>query len=112
MPAKILQINFRLNTSTPEYQKLCQSVAQAFAGVRGLRWKIWLLNEGGKEAGGIYLFESDQALNDFVSGPLAAQVKSHPALSGFSAKAYDVMEDVTAITHGPIRAIAAAVGSA
>ena len=112
MPAKILQINFRLKTSTPEYQSLCQSVAQAFAGVGGLRWKIWLLNERGKEAGGIYLFENDRALNDFLSGPLAAQVKSHPALADFSAKVFDVMEEVTAITHGPVRAIAAAVGSA
>ena len=107
MSAKILQINFRLKASTPEYQTLCQSVAQAFASVPGLRWKIWILNDREKEAGGIYLFESQGALNDFLLGPLAAQVKSHPALSDFSAKAFDVMDEVTAITHGPVRAAAA-----
>ena len=109
MPAKILQIDFRLNATTPEYQNLCQSVAKAFAGVPGLRWKIWLLNEHRKEAGGIYLFESEEALSDFMFGPLAAQVESHPALSDFKAKAFDVMEEVTAITRGPIPAMAAAV---
>jgi len=108
MSAKILQINFRLKASTPEYQTLCQSVAQAFASVPGLRWKIWILNDREKEAGGIYLFESEGALNDFLSGPLAAQVKSHPALSDFSANAFDVMDEVTAITRGPVRAAAAA----
>ena len=108
MSAKILQINFRLKASTPEYQTLCQSVAQAFAAVPGLRWKIWILNDHEKEAGGVYLFENERALNDFLSGPLAAQVKSHPALSDFSAKVFDVMEDVTAVTHGPVRAAAAA----
>ena len=108
MSAKVLQINFRLKTSTSEYQSLCQSVAQAFAGVPNLRWKIWILNDREKEAGGIYLFENERALNDFLSGPLAAQVKSHPALSDFSAKVFDVMEDVTAVTRGPVRAAAAA----
>jgi len=34
-------------------------------------------------------------------------VKSHPALSDFSAKLFDVMEEVTAITRGPIPAKAA-----
>jgi hypothetical protein len=47
-------------------------------------------------------------LNDFLSGPLAAQVKSHPALSDFSAKVFDVMDEVTAVTHGPVGAAAAA----
>ena len=112
MPAKILQINFRLRTSTSEYQNLCQSVAQAFADVPGLRWKIWLLNDRGNEAGGIYLFESDQALTDFMFGPLAAQVESHPAVYDFSAKTFEVMEEVTAITRGPVSAMATAVGSA
>ena len=112
MPAKILQINFRLKTSTSEYQSLCESVAQAFADVPGLRWKIWLLNERGREAGGIYLFESELAMDDFLLGPLAAQVESHPALDGFSVKTFDVMEEVTAITRGPVSAMAAAVGLA
>jgi len=49
MAVKVLQINFRLKASTPDYQSLCQSVAQAFAGVPGLRWKIWLLNDHEKE---------------------------------------------------------------
>jgi hypothetical protein len=108
MPAKVLQINFRLKVSTPEYENLCRSVAQAFAGVPGLRWKIWLLNTREKEAGGIYLFESDQALNEFLFGPLASEVESHPAVYNFSSKTFDVMEDVTAVTRGPVQAIGVA----
>jgi hypothetical protein len=108
MPAKILQINFRLTVSTADYESLCRSMAHAFADVPGLRWKVWLLNERQKEAGGIYLFESEQALNSFLSSPLAAQVKSHPALHDLSAKPFDIQEDVTAITRGPIAAMAAA----
>jgi hypothetical protein len=104
----ILQINFRLNVSPAEYRELCKSLAPVFANVPGLTWKIWLLNEQEKEAGGIYLFNSSQALENFVNGPLAAQVRSHPGLRDFTAKQFDSMDEVTAMTHGPIAAAAMA----
>lgn len=104
MSPKLLQINFRLNAPTAEYQSLCQSIAQAFADVPGLSWKIWIVNDAEKEVGGIYLFEDERALGQFLSGPLAAQAKSNPMLSAFTAKTFDVMEDVTAITRGPVGA--------
>jgi hypothetical protein len=102
MQQKILQINYRLNVSTEEYRKLCESVAQPFAEVAGLRWKVWILNESEKEAGGIYLFDSESSLRAFLDGPLAAQVKSLPAIRDMSVKQFDVMDQVTAITRGPV----------
>lgn len=99
MASKILQVNFKLQVTTKEYSELCDSVAQAFADVPGLEWKIWLLNEQEKEAGGVYLFESEQALGDFAAGPLAAKVKSLPQLTDISMKTFDVMEQVTARTQ-------------
>lgn len=65
------------------------------ANVRGCRWKIWLMNESESEAGGVYLFEDDASLKAFLEGPLVAQVTSHPALSDFSVKQFDVLEAVT-----------------
>jgi hypothetical protein len=103
----ILQINFKLNVSPVEYHKICESFAETFASLPGLRWKIWLSNEQENEAGGIYLFNSEQALNDYLSGPIVAQLKNHPALKEISAKRFDVMEDVTAVTRGPVSAMAA-----
>lgn len=102
MAAKILQVNFKLNVSKAEWDQTCQSVAQVFADVPGLQWKIWLLNEHDREAGGIYLFESAAALDAYLSGPLAAKVKTMPLLRDFSAKQFDVMPAVTAITRGPV----------
>lgn len=104
----ILQINFKLNVPTAEYEKICQSLSQPVADVPGLRWKVWLLNEQDQEAGGIYLFDTEQSLNEYVAGPIVAQVKSHPALRDLSAKKFDVMEEPTAITRGPVSAVAAA----
>ena len=104
----ILQINFKLNAPAAEYEKMCQSLAQPVADVSGLRWKVWLLNEREKEAGGIYLFDTEEALNDYVAGPIVTQVKSHPALQDVTAKKFNVMEEVTAITRGPVSTLAAA----
>lgn len=106
MSPKLLQVNFKLNSSTAEYQGHCQSIAQAFADVPGLTWKVWILNEAENEAGGIYLFEDERALLGFLSGPLSAKAKSNPMLSNFTAKVFDVMEEATAKTRGPVGAAA------
>lgn len=104
----ILQVNFKLNVSVAEYDHLTRVVADAFANVPGLLWKIWILNEQQQEAGGIYLFDSEASLDAFLSGPLAAQVKSLPALRDVSMKRFSVMSDVTALTRGPVSAPALA----
>ena len=61
-----------------------------------------MINEAKHEAGGIYLFENEAALVAFLNGPLATGTMAHPALSGFSAKRFDVLEEPTAVTHGPV----------
>lgn len=108
MSGKILQINFKFNVSRAEYEQAVSSLASEFAAVPGLRWKIWLMNETESESGGIMLFDDDSSLQAFLEGPLAAQVTSHPALSDFSVKQFDMMEDETAITRGPVQETALA----
>jgi hypothetical protein len=103
MSGKILQLNFKFNVSSAGYVQAVSPLASEFAAVPGLRWKIWIINEAEQEAGAIYLFDDEASVKAFLEGPLAAQVTSHPALSDFSVKQFDVMEDVTAITHGPIK---------
>jgi len=102
MAGKILQINFKFSITKAEYEEAASSLAGAFAGVDGLRWKIWILNEADNEAGGIYLFNDESSLEAFLNGPLAAQVKSHPAFSDMSAKPFDVMPGPTATCRGPV----------
>lgn len=102
MSARLLQLNFKFSVSAAEYQAAVSALAEAFAAVSGLRWKIWILNETEQEAGGIYLFDDEASVKALLESPLAAQVTNHPALSDFSVKQFDVMEDVTAITRGPV----------
>lgn len=103
MSKKILQLNFKFKVSGAEYEQAVSPLASEFAAVAGLRWKVWLMNEAESEAGGIYLFDDESSLQAYLTGPLAAQVKNHPALTDFSVKQFDVMEDVTTITRGPLK---------
>jgi len=102
MAVKLLQVNFKFNVSSADYGQAVSSVADKYAAVPGLRWKIWIINEAEKEAGGIYLLEDEASLKALLEGPLTAGVTSHPALSDFSVKTFDVMDDITAITRGPV----------
>jgi hypothetical protein len=81
MPQKILQINFRFSVTPDEYSSAVMEMADDFAAVDGLKWKVWIMNEKRKEAGGIYLFKDQSSLDALLNGPLAAAVTSHPALA-------------------------------
>ena len=102
MPGRILQINFKFNVTRAEYEQAAPGLVKDIAAVGGLRWKVWIMNEAEKEAGGIYLFDDEASVKAYLEGPIVAQVTSHPALSDFSVKQFDVMDEVTAITRGPV----------
>ena len=105
MAERMLQLNFRFNLSGSEYEEAVAPLAEQFATLPGLRWKIWMINEAEQEAGGIYLFEDEASVKSYLEGPLAAEVTSHPALSNFSVKQFDVMGSLTEITHGPVKVL-------
>jgi len=109
MAQQILQLNFKFNVSRNDYESMCSSLANEFAKVPGCQWKIWLMNEKNNEAGGIYLFENEKSFELFKASPLAASVLNHPALSDFSLKQFDILENVSAVTHAPLSMASEAV---
>jgi hypothetical protein len=106
MSEKLLQVNFGLNVAPAEYKQICGAIADSFAKVPGLRWKIWIVDEQKREAGGIYLFEDQRAFDAFASSDLAKTVATHPALKNVTMRASDIMPEETAVTRGPVSATA------
>lgn len=102
MSQKILQINFKFSVPAADLGPAFSQAAQPIAATPGLRWKIWLMNEATREAGGVYLFDDEASLNAYLSGPIVAEVKKSPVLSDMSAKVFDAVEGLTDITRGPI----------
>ncbi|MBD2365314.1 YdhR family protein [Anabaena minutissima FACHB-250] len=102
MANQILQINFKFALSGVELKQVLSQAADAISSFPGLVWKIWLINEDQKEAGGIYCFASQQALSAYLESPIVANLKAHPAFTHISVKQFDTVNDLTTITRGPV----------
>lgn len=102
MSQKILVTNFSYSVSREEYESMAWELGSAFADVPGCLWKIWLFDDEKKEAGAVYLFEDEKALQNFKSSPLVASVLSHPALSNFDLKERDILKQVSEVTRAPL----------
>ncbi len=99
---RILQINYRYNRTRTEQEKAALQSAQTIASVKGIVWKVWIVNEAEGMAGGIYLFEDEASVEAYLKGPIIAAMKSVPVISNFDAKMFDIMPEPTKITHGPV----------
>ena len=104
---QILQVNFKFNVPREQYENTVNPLAQQFAEVPGCIWKVWLMNEKDNEAGGIYLFADEASVEQFKGSPLVASVLSHPALSDFSIKQFEVLDTISRVTRAPLAATAA-----
>jgi hypothetical protein len=106
MSGRILNVIFKFNVSGEEYVEAVTPLAEDVSKVPGLQWKIWILNDAESEAGGIHLFEDETACNNYLASSIVETITSHPALSDFDVKQFDVMDEQTAATRGPVGAMA------
>jgi hypothetical protein len=110
MEARILQINFTLaEIGTADYDAACRSFSEPIAAVTGLCWKVWLLNEAERRAGGIYLFDDERALRAYADGPIVAQIRSAPFVRDLEAREFAVMPEHSAVTRAPLAPVPAGV---
>ncbi len=104
MASCVLQTNFTFTVSADEFKAAAEPLAEAFAAVPGLLWKVWLLNPQTREAGGVYLFESEEALAAFLNGPLIAGMSEHPAIVDVTVRQLPVWEAPSLATRASIPA--------
>lgn len=102
MGQQILQVNMTFNIPQKDLEAAWLGVAQPIANVAGLRWKVWLMNESEREAGGIYLFDNKPSAEAYLAGPIVAALKASPAVSNIRAKLFDVLEAHSAVTRAPL----------
>jgi hypothetical protein len=102
MLQQILQINFLFNVTPSEYEKACVLVTDHFADLPSLQWKIWLMNENKKEAGGIYLFENADAVARYRRSELMKALESDPIITHISVKQFSILEKPGLMIHAPV----------
>ena len=102
MGKKILQINVKCEDPKANFADAFLPAAQSIADVKGLLWKVWLMNKEEKTAGGIYLFEDEASVKAYLEGPIVEAVMKSPGLSDITAKVFGVLKEHTKITRGPL----------
>ena len=101
MSPKLIQVNYKFAGTRAEFEAANLPFAPVLAALPGLRWKIWLMNEAEHEAGGLGLFEDEATLQSFVDNVLTAP-GGDPTISDIVYKVFDVLEEHSAITRGPV----------
>ena len=98
---QILIVNFNLEGLSEEaFASGCDELAPAFAAVPGLVSKVWLADRAEGVYGGVYTFDSEQAVDDYLESELWAGVGANPALVNISVRRFGVLEGPTRVTRG------------
>jgi len=98
---QILIVNFNLDgLSEEEFASSCDELAPAFAAVPGLASKVWLADRAEGIFGGVYTFESEKAVDDFLQSDLFAGVGSTPGLVNTSVRRFGVLDGPSRVTRG------------
>ena len=98
---QILIVNFSLDgLSEEQFASSCDELAPAFAAVPGLVSKVWLADRAEGIFGGVYTFESEKAVDDYLQSDLFAGVGSTPGFVNISVRRFGVLDGPTRITRG------------
>lgn len=103
---KFLQVNYDRELPNDDAGQADgnRKAAGMISNVPGLIWKIWVYDDENRRAGGMYLFESDEAAHAFGDGPMEPSLSSHPGISNITKRYFDVEEGLSRVTHAPFAA--------
>ena len=98
MTKRVLTAKFNYSIPTEELKIRMTAVAPNYSDIPGCCWKMWLINDDRKEAGGVYLFESATELEQYLNSNLFAAVINNPAYSNLQTSTFGVLEAASVIT--------------
>jgi hypothetical protein len=99
----ILHVSFcNPNPASEASHKAAWERAHMIAKVEGLLGKIWIAQPEKNAFGGVYLFVSKEAATAYLKGPIPADIQEIPGMTDFSTNIYEVEDELSAVTRGPI----------
>jgi SAM-dependent methyltransferase len=99
MTKTCVQIEFTLRCSAQRYHAIAEEAAPRMAEVPGLEAKWWWLDRQAGRAGGVYSFESREAAESYVTGPIVAALRDAPFCEDVRTRITDVLEQPTRMTE-------------
>jgi hypothetical protein len=99
-PTDYIQVvTFQLAGLDPDvYRAQCEAKAHAFTEISGLREKAWLANSSTNTYGGVYAWESREAMEAYLRGPIFGALLANPGIAEVTTREFGVLERPTEIT--------------
>ena len=94
--SSIVQINFNNNSSQAQLEQDSVGAAPMFTDIPGLQWKVWIGNEQGGKAGGIYLFDNRQNAQAYADSELVQHLRENR--EDVTVEVFDILEQPTKLT--------------
>ena len=82
------------------YQAHAEQTAPAFAGLPGLRAKIWLANQQANTYGGIYTWDDVAAMRAYQGGKIFQGLQANPHMINVAVSDFSVLAGPTKVTRG------------
>jgi len=111
MTKTCVQIEFALRCSAERYHAIAEETASRMGAVPGLQAKWWWLDQQASRAGGVYSFESRQAAEGYVAGPIVAALRSASFCQDVETRIVDLLEQPTRSTDRALEAARGATAS-
>ena len=101
----VLHLRFKLRVQPDVLLAHAQEAAHKIASVEGLIWKIWLLQQDGREIGGTYLFANRETAVAYLNHPVIQVLCSNPAVVSVDSQIWEVEISLSALTRAPLHQI-------
>ena len=94
-------VNFHLHDlSDEQFRSVCSDIAPAYADVPGMISKVWLANRATNTYGGVYTWDTREAMETFSRSDLFNAVATNANFVGVTSVDFDVLDGPTRVTHG------------
>src|SRR5215469_14426854 len=101
----LLHLRFKLRVPPDALLAKSREAAIAIASIKGLIWKIWLVQPEALEMGGTYLFSDRETAEAYLNHPAIQAVHSNPAVESTQSQLWEVESSLSALTRAPLRDI-------
>jgi hypothetical protein len=93
-------VTFRLaGLAEDDYRAHCEAIAPEFSRLPGLRSKAWLADARTNTYGGVYAWESREAMEAYLDGPLFGALRSNPAIARVMSRDFSLLPAPTWTTR-------------
>jgi Putative mono-oxygenase ydhR len=99
----LLHLRFKLRVPPDVLLAKSREAANVIATVKGLIWKIWVLQEEDFEIGGIYLFANRETAEAYLNHPVIQALRINSAVVSTQSQLWDVESSLSAVTRAPLR---------